>query len=208
MILEICQLKVKPTLSPSDPSLLSALRDARTKLRSEIHDTSSQFWQCIEDPSLIYIFGLWPSMALHSTFQASSSKTSILAAQEAVFDFGFILHIPIGEGGMAGLPLQAPVIAIARLFGRDDEECVKRYDDALERNLPGLVEGTSPWKVATGWRVDCEEGKREALMITGWEAPASHGAFIGRVRAEDPDYPGIGDALLGVEAKHARNMEA
>ncbi|KAH9219282.1 hypothetical protein DL95DRAFT_384718, partial [Leptodontidium sp. 2 PMI_412] len=122
MILEICQLKVKSNLSPSDPSLLKVLSKARTELKERVHNTNSRFYQCIEDPTLIYILGVWPSLARHTEFLKTPEKSDILDSQEDLFDFGWILHLEIGERGMDELPLEAPVMAITRLFMKDGEE--------------------------------------------------------------------------------------
>ncbi|CAL3970062.1 unnamed protein product [Diplocarpon coronariae] len=181
MILEICQLKVKPHLTPSDPSLLVALAKARAQLREKVHDTNSRFYQCIEDPSLIYILGVWPTLALHHEFLASPRKSEILDSQEDLFDFGWVLHLDIGEEGMDELPLDAPVMAIARLFVEDSDEHVRGYDDAVREYRRVVGDGTRPWKVANGWRVDCDDGKKEAVMISGWEGIDAHLAFAAKM---------------------------
>ncbi|KAL2060662.1 hypothetical protein VTL71DRAFT_9303 [Oculimacula yallundae] len=208
MILEICQLKVKPSTSTTDPSLLPALSKARTQLRERVHDTNSRFYQCIEDPTLIYILGVWPSLARHTEFLQSPEKAEILDSQNNLFDFGWVLHVEIGEKGMDELPLDAPVMAITRLFLKDGPGHVEACEE-IERKYRGVVaEGEKTWSVVDGWRIDCEEGKNEGVMVTGWEGMDAHKAFTDRTRKENPEYTLVARHYEFMEVRHVRNMES
>lgn len=207
MILEICQLKVKPNLSPADPTLLSALSTARTELKEKVYNTNSRFYQCVEDPTLIYILGVWPSLARHGEFLASPARSEILDSQEELFNFGWILHMEIGDRGMDELPLDAPVMAITRLFMKDGEEHVKACEEIERKYREVVAEGRRPWNVVDGWRIDCENGKNEGVMITGWESVETHEAFTKRTREKHPEYGSVTQHYERMEVRHARNME-
>jgi heme-degrading monooxygenase HmoA len=203
-ILEILQLHVKPEISPADPAVLKSLQSVRTKLAANMHNTQSKFYQSIEDPAIIYVFGEWPDLAAHRTFLASSKRDGILQDQEQVLDFNWVVHMPIPSISL--LPFSAPVMAIARLFVKDGEH-VTEYNRKLEKHRNLIVEATKPWTVVDGWKCDSEEGKHEALMFTGWESSEKHHEFRERVRAENEDYRGVSDHYHGMEIRRARNME-
>ncbi|KAH7327115.1 hypothetical protein BKA65DRAFT_509963 [Rhexocercosporidium sp. MPI-PUGE-AT-0058] len=208
MILEICQLKVKPNLSPSDPSLLSALSKARTEIKERVHNTNSRFYQCIEDPTLIYILGIWPSLERHAEFLKSPEKSKILDSQEDLFNFGWILHMEIGDKGMDELPLDAPVLAITRLFMKDGDEHVKACEEIERKYRQIIAKGGRQWSVVDGWRIDCEQGKNEGVMITGWDGMDDHEVFTKQTRKENPEYLSVAKHYEKMEVRHTKNMEA
>lgn len=108
---------------------------------------------------------------------------------------------------MEELPLGAPTMSVARLFIKNSEEHVKGYDDAVEKYRRAVVEGAKPWKVVDGWRVDCEEGRREAIMLSGWDGIEAHQEFTARTREKYPEYAGVREHYEGIDIKHARDME-
>lgn len=108
---------------------------------------------------------------------------------------------------MDELPLGASTMAVARLFIKNSEEHVKGYDDVAEKYRRVVVEGAKPWKVVDGWRVDCEEGRREAIMLSGWDGIEAHEEFTARTREKYPEYAGVREHYEGMDVKHARNME-
>ncbi|KAK0114263.1 hypothetical protein ONS95_013760 [Cadophora gregata] len=207
MILEICQLKVKSSLSTSDPGLLSALSKARTELKERVHNTNSRFYQCAEDPTLIYILGVWPSLARHAEFLTSPEKSEILDSQEDLFDFGWILHMEVGVRGMDELPLDAPVMAITRLLMKDGDVHVKACEEIECKYREVIAEGRRQWNVVDGWRIDREDGKNEGVMITGWESVDAHNAFTKRIREAHPEYASVTQHYEKMEVRHANNME-
>jgi hypothetical protein len=201
-ILEILQLHVKPEISPTDPAVLKSLQFVRTKLAANTHNTQSKFYQSIEDPAIIYVFGEWPDLATHRIFLASSKRDAIL--QEQVLDFNWVIHMPIPSISL--LPFSAPVMAITRLFIEGGEH-VTEYDRKVEKYRNLIVEVTKPWTVVDGWRCDAEEGKHEALMFTGWESMEKHDEFGKKVRAENEEYRGMSSHYHGMEVRRANNME-
>ncbi|CZT44727.1 uncharacterized protein RSE6_04941 [Rhynchosporium secalis] len=208
MILEICQLKVKANISFSDPLLLAALCQARNQLREKVHDTNSRFYQCLENPTLIYILGCWPSLSRHAEFLQSPEKAEILDSQETLFDFGWVLHMEIGDNGIDALPLDAPVMAITRLFMKDGAEHVEACEEFEQKHRGVVGERKRTWSVVNGWRMDCEEGKNEGVMITGWESMDEHEAFTERMRTEYPVHAEVVQYHERMEVRHVRNMES
>jgi heme-degrading monooxygenase HmoA len=194
-VLEILQLKVKPNISPSDLAILTSLRTVRESLAQNIHPTHSRFYQSIEDQSLIYIIGLWTSLSQHHDFLSSPLRAEILSPQEHLLDFGWCVHIPVES--MEDLPLEAPIIAIARITVKSGEH-VKLHKEITARYRGLLEERTKPFGVVEGWRIDGEEeGEREQVIVTGWEKKEDHLAFG----------VGLRDHWDSAEASHMKDME-
>lgn len=197
-ILEVCQLRLKEGVSVTDESLLKNLSTVRSIIK-----TNSQFYHCIEDPSLIYILGMWSTLQTHQNFLASPEKKTILGTQDDQLEFQWMLHMELDS--MSSLPLDAPVMAIARLFIKDGKH-VEEYNRIVKNHKSTIVEATEPYKVVDGWRCDSEPGKQEALMFTGWDTVDSHKAFIEKAR-ENKEYASMHENYGGMEVRHARNME-
>jgi heme-degrading monooxygenase HmoA len=205
-VLEILQLKIKPTISTTNPSILTSLRTVRQSLAQEVHPTHSRFYQSIEDPYLIYVFGLWDSLSQHHDFLSSPLRTEILLPQEDLLDFSWCIHIEIDS--MQQLPLEAPIVAIARIKLKSGDHHVKTHEAITARYRSVLEERTRPFGVVEGRRVDGGvEGGKEEVVITGWETKEDHLAFGVGLREKNEDYRGLREHWEGVEASHVRHME-
>lgn len=106
---------------------------------------------------------------------------------------------------MEEVPLDAPVLGIARLFIK--KEGVEAYQAVVDRYGSVIEQGTKPYKPFAAWRVDCEEGKYEYLVITGWEKEGDHAVFTQKTRQEYPEYAAVRENYEGMDVKHARDME-
>ncbi|KAF2809642.1 uncharacterized protein BDZ99DRAFT_463424 [Mytilinidion resinicola] len=197
-MLEVCRLRLKDGVSASDDALLKTLSTVRSVLK-----TNSRFYNCIEDPSLVYILGIWPTLEAHKAFLASPEKEKVLGSQEDQLDFQWILHMELDD--ISSLPLDAPVMAIARLFLKGGQH-IEEYDRIVNKHRATLADATEPYNVVEGWRNDSEPGKREALMFTGWASMEAHKAFTAKMR-EDEDYASVRNNYEGMEVRHARDME-
>jgi hypothetical protein len=209
--LELTHLTLKPTLSPNDPVILTSLVNVRTLLASKVHRTNSRFYVSVSNPREIYILGSWPTIAAHHAFLASPIKTEILGPQEHVFDFQWGIHIPLPEGekgGMENLPLNAPVLAIARLFIKPEKKQTDEYQRVLDKYRHLISDATKPWAVFDGWRCDAPDGEPEAVMLSGWESEGGHDEFRVRVRGENEEYAGIRETYRGMSVVHVRYLEA
>jgi heme-degrading monooxygenase HmoA len=195
-VLELTQLRLKG-VAVDDPSLLESLSNVRGKLQ-----TSSQFYSCIEDPTLIFILGIWPSLEAHHDFLASPARDEVLGPQEELADFQWSIHMPLNE--MAFLPLDAPVLSIERLTVKED--CVDAYNQATAEDAQLLATHTQPFNVANGWRCDANPGLHEAFIFTGWETKETHTGFATKVQ-ETTTFPAIKGLYTRLEVYHARNME-
>jgi hypothetical protein len=185
--LEMTQLRLKG-LTADDPALLQSLSTVRRKLH-----TSSQFYNCIEDPTLIYILGMWPSLDAHLKFLASPARDEVLGPQEDMLDFCWTVHIELD--GMSLLPLNAPVLAVERMRVRGE------HVDAVDQAVTRHTEELHPSKVAHGWRCDAAPGSHEAFLFTGCETAHAHAIFaIKNTAAIDNQYETM-------QVIHAWNLE-
>ncbi|USP76579.1 uncharacterized protein yc1106_03853 [Curvularia clavata] len=150
---------------------MPVLEVTQLPVRAKLH-TGSQFYNCTDDPALIYILGIWPSLEAHVEFLASPSRDDILGPQEGLLQFGWTVHVDMG--GMSSLPLDAPILAIERI--RVSEECTQAFDQAAERHAQEL-RGSHPFKVAYGWRCDAGPKNQEALIFSGWQIAQAHVNF-------------------------------
>jgi hypothetical protein len=204
-VLEVLQLKVKPTINPTNSSILTSLQTVRSLLASKIHPTQSRFYQSIEDPSLIFVLGIWDSLSQHQAFLSSPFRVEVLSPQEDLLDFSWCVHIPIVK--REDLPLEAPIVSVARIKLKSGEH-VPLHKEITGRYREVLEETTKPFGVVEGWILDGrEEGKREQVVITGWPGKEEHLAFSAGLRERFEDYRGLRGHWESVMASHMRDME-
>lgn len=195
-ILEVTQLRLKK-LPTDGPELLRSLSIVRDKLQ-----TNSRFYSCIQDPSILYILGIWPSLGSHLDFLASPARNEILGPQEDMLEFQWTVHIDCN--GMSSLPLDAPILVIERL--RVKECGIAALDQAATRHTQ-LLKGSSPFRVAYGWCIDADSQEPEALVISGQDTQ-SHITFTTRQkRLGDNDYATFNGQYEELLVHHTRNLE-
>lgn len=193
-VLEITQLRLKG-LPFNDPSLLQNLSAVREQLQ-----TKSQFYTCIEDPTKLYIVGIWRDLKQHLDFLASPARDEVLGPQEDMLDFEWTVHIEVES--IDALPLDVPVLAIERVIVKEGSVVV--FEQAAERHAQQLRGGT--WlQILYNWRCDTASPKAEAVFLTGWENAEDHFSFFEKLQDRDgPEAAGmVGQLLL----HHARNLE-
>jgi len=192
-VLEITQLCLKG-LPANDPSLLQNLSAVRAQLQ-----TKSQFYTCIEDPTKLYVLGIWRDIKQHSDFLASPGRDEILGPQEDMLDFEWTVHIEVE--GMDALPLDAPVLAIERLVAKDG---VVVFEQAAESYVQRLQENTL-FKILYNQRCDTASPRAETVFLTGWETVEDHFSFSKRLQdRNDVEASGMVEQLL---LHHAKNLE-
>jgi hypothetical protein len=195
-VLEVTQLRLKKTPA-NDPELLRSLSIVREKLQ-----TKSQFYACTQDPTVLYILGIWPSLGSHLDFLASPARNEVLGPQEDMLEFQWTVHIDCD--GMSSLPLDAPVLVIERL--RVKENSVDAFDQAATRHAQ-LSRGSSLFKVAYGRCVDAAIREPEALIISGQDAQ-SHVTFASRQkRLGDDDHATINEQYEVLLIHQTQNLE-
>ncbi|KAG9190756.1 hypothetical protein G6011_08844 [Alternaria panax] len=194
-VLEITQLRLRK-VAANDPALIQSLSAVREKLQ-----TNSQFYNCIKDPALIYILGLWPDLKAHQEFLDSPARDEVLGPQEDMLQFCWTVHVKLD--GMYLLPLEAPILAMERL--RFKKKCVEFLEKAVAKHTQQL-QGNHSFKTAYGWRCDVAQETYEALVFTGWENAQTHGSFTANV-ADDNDTAILHEQAEMVQIIRCRNLE-
>lgn len=194
-VLEITQLRLKG-LTVDDPVLLQSLSLVRGKLQ-----TDSRFFNCIEDPSLIYIFGVWSSLDAHLEFLASPARDEVLGPQEEILDFQWTVHLELNV--ISPLLLDAPFIAIERIALKAVH--VDAYNQDIEEYVRGL-EVIKPWNITHGLRCDTPTESHEAVILTSLNYTGPHVTFAGRnaILGRNSDYKG---AYQEIQVHRTLNME-
>jgi hypothetical protein len=196
-VLEVTQLRLKG-LSADDPQLLHILSDVRDKLQ-----TGSQFYICIEDPTKLYIFGIWGDLKQHLDFLASPAREEILGPQENLLEFQWSLHIEVE--GMSSLPLDAPILGIERLSV--EEDYVGAVSRAAQRHVQRL-QGNHPFRAACGRVCDANPQTQQLLIFSGWENDQAHVRFSdGQQDHSDSDGSTISGHYEELLVHHAKNLE-
>jgi hypothetical protein len=79
-VLEITLLRLASSQSsPSNANILSILQHVRSLLAKKVNTTHSRFFRGVDDPTLVYILGVWPSIETHKEFLANEIlKTEVL----------------------------------------------------------------------------------------------------------------------------------
>jgi heme-degrading monooxygenase HmoA len=204
-VLELLLLRLRPGISPQDPTLVENL----STVRSLVH-TNSRFYHCIEEPTLIYILGQWPSLAAHKAFLSSPEKDAILLPQTHQLDFAWMLHLDLPEGKSMEdvLPFTAPILGIARIFFNNSDPDVDAYKKILADHRSKVVGTTGPYPFFDAWRIDAEEGKAEYVILTGWESVEAHDELTSTLRVTNREYATATGYVEGMEVRHMRNLEA
>lgn len=127
-ILEITQLRLKDGLQATLPSLLKILSNIGT-----VVPTSSHLYLSIEDPMIIFVLGVWPTIL---EFLALPEWSKLLKAQETQFDYDWMAHLDINNSEVSPLPLDAPVMAIARMFVKNTADHLQGYQYYINKDPP------------------------------------------------------------------------
>lgn len=194
-VLEITCLRSK-RLVAGDHDLLKSLSSVRDKLQ-----TNSQFYGCIQDPTLIFILGMWPDLDAHLAFLSSPAREEVLAPQDDMLAFQWTAHMKLDE--MNSLPLDASVLAIESYAVEGN--CNKDFEQAMVKHAE-FVKASQPFKVVSGWRIDAIPLTHEALILSGWQHEQQHISFAGKQNdlgnGERADI-----RYIELFVHHARNLE-
>ena len=110
---------------------------------------------------------------------------------------------------MDDVPFEAPVMAVARLKVGNGEDHVKKPNEIVCKYRRVVEGATRPWKMLCEWRVDCEEGKRENVMVTGWESREAYLMLKAKMRRENEEYRSLRERYEGgvPEVWHCWDLE-
>ncbi|KAF3039180.1 hypothetical protein E8E12_006313 [Didymella heteroderae] len=170
-VVEITQLRLRG-VTANDPALLESLSQVRRKLQTDSH-----FFSCIDESSLIYIFGIWPSLDAHLAFLASPARDEVLSPQEAILNFQWTIHLELDA--ITPQLFDSPFLAIER-FDVDAAK-VEAYDQIVADHLRKLrCNDRGLIGVTYAWRCDMPTRSHEAAILTTWSSDGDGSTKAGR----------------------------
>jgi quinol monooxygenase YgiN len=203
-ITEIALLHLSPHVTIQSPDLRSALGNAKTVMENY---TGRRFYyfQQVEDPAYIYIFGEWDSLDQHmNQFIPSEENQALLRSLKDLLTVEWLIHI---DAPHAELPLPASLpadqesvtLGVVRHFVKAGEK--DEFQQTFETNKHYLQDYLTEGKLGGGWRVDGEDGKDEWVLLTPWKDVEQHYGFA---QTEGfTEYSRIRNHIDGAEIKHA-----
>lgn len=194
-VLEITQLRLKG-VEVDDLALLESLSLVRGKLQ-----TNSRFFSCIEDSSLVYIFGVWPDLDAHLEFLTSPARDEILGPQENILDFQWTAHLKLNA--ISPFLLDVPFIALERVNVNTNH--IGAWNQDIDTHVRHLQQ-TDQLSVTHGWRCDLPTASHEAIALTRLTSLGPDVAFVGKPTALDPQSDDTGPYRC-ILFHHARNIE-
>lgn len=206
--LEVLKLQLRPGFSANSPRLLGVLSEVRALVK-----TGSRFFTCIEDNSLLYILGEWSSLAAHRAFLSSPDREAVLKPQDDLAGFVWCLHVDMPGHMSEVLPLDAPVLALGRVWIKPDQSSRDSFEKLVKKYREEILMGSSSEKLFEGWRSDPEDGENEFVMISGWEGRADHFQWRETMRRDVPEYASLRKYYdtskheNGMEVVHLRDIE-
>ena len=103
-ITEIALLHLSPNVTILDPDLRSALSNAKM-IMQRYTNRAFYYFQQVEDPTYIYIFGEWDSLDQHmNQFIPGAENQALLQSLKGLLTVEWLLHI---DASHAELPLPA-----------------------------------------------------------------------------------------------------
>lgn len=103
------------------------------------------------------------------------------------------------------LPLQAPMIALARLFVKPDP--AKGFLGYTKKYRESIKLETATFSVSDGWRCDSTEREREYVMLDGWQSKEQHVEWRTKHNKESSEPVDFKDYILGTDVVYLRNIE-
>jgi quinol monooxygenase YgiN len=201
-ILEVRKRVLKDGVTATDPSLLKVLPEVRSATQIEY-----VFYTSIEDPTIFFILGVWPSMDAYDVFVKSPERPSVLALLDEFSTFEWVEHMDFGTRSIADLPITAPVMTVTRAFLKGGKNPEQYYGKIDSLKAP-IEEETKPWPTVFSWTIDTTPDLHKWLMFVGWRSKKHHQDYAALLRTTTPMFltiPAHYDE--GTTHSHTTNME-
>lgn len=199
-ILELCKRRLNDGLSPTHPSVKKALPEVRINTKCEY-----VYYSSIEEPSVFFMLGMWPSMNAYNSFRSSPGYLQSLEPLGTLSTIEWIEHMEFDS--LSSLPIEAPVMTVTRAFlkpGDHPKEYYRKISD-----LKGPIEAeTAPHPCVFSWTVDTTPECHKWLMFVGWQSKWHHRGYAAMLRETNAEFPSIPDHYdEGTMHMHTWNME-
>ena len=190
------------------PTLLNHLRLAKEAME-KASGLKFYYLQCMEDPSLIFILGGWPSVKFHmEEWIPSQENQDLLRLMEGEVEVEYMFHLDLDPKEREGV-IGSKVVAVVSHFVKKDEEkefekCFEEVKGKLEENIGGHERVTRAWRMDRGFVKGDEPAKQkegeEWVLFSGWDSLEKHHEFG---KSEDSkEYSKIFAHTDGIDIKH------
>lgn len=174
-VLELAILPLLSGVTATSPAVLSKLRHLSTAQKSA-SGFPVQFLQQVEDPSLIYLLGGWSSVATHNVHLLTAENLAVLELFRDIVDIPTIVmfHVNVTPQLLPQL-VEAKIVSVNRQIIKEGQE--EQFEAAFGEAKNLLEKYTKPVPVIGGWKVEEEEGKKEFVLLSGFESVEHHFDF-------------------------------
>ncbi|KAJ6160729.1 hypothetical protein N7470_004125 [Penicillium chermesinum] len=198
-VTELALVRFKATEEPPSAAVKERLRAAQQG-QSEYSKYPVTFFSQTEDSSFVYLLGGWESVEVHTNdWITSATNQRLLGVFAEDLSVEWMFHLNLDPASSA-IPLEAPVVAIARFFVEPSKKA--EFETTLAAGLTHLGAYIAPLTYAGGWRLDKEGEDEEYVLFTGWNSVEDHFKFAETESFKE--YAKIKPLLKGSEIKHGR----
>jgi quinol monooxygenase YgiN len=211
-ITEVALLHLASSVTIEDANLRSVLAQAKAVMQDYTGNTFYYFQQ-IEDPSYVYIFGEWESLDQHMNhFIPSAANQALLESLKDKATVDWLLHanvahadlpLPRTDDEMAEARRGERVLSVGRHFVKEGKK--EAFQKTIEANKHYLQDYITKGTMGGGWRIDVEGGKDEWVLLCPFTNVQQHLDFAKTEAFEH--YAQIRDYIDGAEIKHAKLLD-
>jgi heme-degrading monooxygenase HmoA len=204
-VTELALLRLLPPATANDASIRTKLARAKEVMEKWTGNTF-HYLQQVEDPALIYVVGEWDSAQQHvEEFIPTEDNQGLLRELEKELAVEWLIHFDAPHSVLP-LPKSADdkynrvTYSVNRHFVKDGQRGA--LETFFEDNKHHLQDFVTEGSIGGGYRVDCDDGKEEFVLMSPWKDVDQHYAFAkteGFAR-----YSKIKELIDGAEIKHAK----
>ena len=187
-VTEFALLRLIPPTTAPNPSLLSHLKTAKDAMES-FSGYPFTYYHCLEDPTVIFIVGGWPSAKFHwEEWIPSSQNQEMLTTLKDEVDVEFMFHVDLDCKSLDGVESQKVVAFVRHKIKAGAKTGFEKTFNDVKGGLEKVIGGGE--LVRGGWRVekgfvkgeevvtDGMSGENdEWVLFSGWQSKESHEAF-------------------------------
>jgi quinol monooxygenase YgiN len=211
-ITEIALLHLTSSATIEDVTLRSVLAQAKAVMQDYTGNTFYYFQQ-IEDPSYVYIFGEWESLDQHMNhFIPSAANQALLESLKDKVAVHWLLHanvshadlpLPKSDDEMAEARRGELVLSVARHFVKEGKK--QTFQETSEAKKHYLQDYITKGTMGGGWRIEVEGGKDEWVLLCPYTDVQEHLDFAKTEAFEH--YAQIREYIDGAEIKHVKLLD-
>jgi hypothetical protein len=110
-IIELAHVQLKDGITASDPDLLKNLKEVKRVIEGYSR-LPTLFFEQIDDPTVIFVVGAWPSKETHERgFTGSPQQGQILELVKDQMDIDWMHYMEIDQDD---IPVHAPVLSVVK----------------------------------------------------------------------------------------------